>query len=169
MERPPPLSGRCDQLTVNKNALRPFSPRPLRLATGLNSLELILEKIFVPPQPRGTARVPDLDMVRYNARLNPTRPLGLATAPISRTISNVYTRSFVSLRWTDSQGLRFSVRGATGGLLDIHAHSAHCAHVRGGMRRSKGDSLRMHVTCFVRYLSRAASMPSGVGKCKVCH
>mgnify|MGYP001402677070 CR=1 FL=1 len=40
------------------------------------------------------------------------------------------------------------------GLLDIHAHSAHCAHVRGGMRRSKGEPLHMHVTCFVRYLSR---------------
>ena len=60
LERPPPLSGRCDQLTWNKNALRPFSPRPLRLATGLNFLELNLEKIFAPLQLRGTASVADL-------------------------------------------------------------------------------------------------------------
>ena len=45
----------------------------MRFATGLIFLELIVEKIFAPLQPRGTASVADLDMVRQRA-LEPTQP-----------------------------------------------------------------------------------------------
>ena len=55
------------------------------------------------------------------------------------------------------------------GLLDIHARIAHCASVRGGIRRSNGACLRMHVACSVRFSSLAASMTSGVGDCKLRH
>ena len=50
------------------------------------------------------ATITDLNMVD-NTRSNPTRPLGPATAPISRTIPNAYTRSFVSHMCSDSQSL----------------------------------------------------------------
>ena len=48
---------------------------------------------------------------------------------------------------------RLARDAALGARLDIYAHCARLA--RGGMRRSKGEPLHMHVTCFVRYLSRA--------------
>ena len=157
-----------DQLTVNKNALRPFSPRPLRLATGLNFLELILEKIFAPLQQRGTASVADLDMVPQCA-LEPTQP----ARPGHRTyLAHHFQRlhplvrlSHV-LRPTESMIQRL---WRNGGHVDIQALGAACVHVRGGMRRSKGDSLRINVTCFMRHVSLAASMPSGVGECKLRH
>ena len=134
----------------------------------MNFLELILEKIFTPPQPRVTASVADMDMVLQCALepYTPARP-GHRTylAHHFRRLHPLVRRSHVD-RLSESMIERLR---RNDGLLDIQAHCIPCAHVRGGMRRSKGDSLRMHVTYFVRYLSRAASIPSGVGKCKVCH
>ena len=131
-------------------------------------LELILEKIFAPLQLRGTASVADLDMVLQRA-LEPYPP----ARPGHRThLAHHFHRLHLLvrlshvLRPTESMIQRL---WRNGGLVDIQALGAPCAHVRGGMRRSKDDSLRMHDTCFVRYLSRTRERDSRVGECKVCH
>ena len=153
-ERPPRLSGRCDLTASNKNALGPFSSRPLRFAAGLIFMELILKNFFKPPQPRGPASVAEHDMVLQCA-LEPYPP----ARPGHRThLAHHFRRLHPPdrLSHVDRQPECMIQRLQRNRMLsDIRAFSGPCAHVRGGMRRWFVAHARMYVCMFVRYLSRA--------------
>ena len=108
-----------------------------------------------PLQPRGTASVADLDMVRQCA-LEPTAPArpGHCTH-LAHHLQRLHPLVRLSRvdRQPESMIQRFSCNAW---LSDIHALCRPCSHVRGGMRRSKGDSLRM--TCHMFY---ATCVPRG--------
>ena len=55
----------------------------------------------------------------YNARSNPTRPLGPVSVHTSPAISDAHTHSFGSLMRTDRQSPRYSIFGGYGVLTDI--------------------------------------------------
>ena len=117
-------------------------------------LELILKNFFTPLQPRVTASVADLDMVRQCALepYPPARPCHCTY--LARYFQRLQT--LARLSHVDRQPESMIQRSRRNTVLpDILARCAHCALARGGMQRSNGTCLRMHVTCFVRYLSRA--------------